>query len=1574
MPYDYLTINENSLNVGIVSASYLNEDLQKLYEQTLVPEKGFFGDGDDDIVEFTLYDNNQNPLSFNRIIPKVTYSVVQGSYRDINNQLQSYNYANPNTNVVRYNDQILVHSQFDLKSNEVGPGLYYLLYNPIRNIAGNNTNKLVVKEISPSRTELRLSYAFDQTKNEKSRLDAIKIRTFADKKYLLLQIEDDFIYIVENNPIEQNFANNENSFNLYEIAQLLGLKSKSELQEFIYSTYNGFDKIIKTNINQYDDVLETKKFVGISEQIKNFSYRYNDVEFTKEEILDSIRIIVQKVSQDRILERTSLNSISLITVLNLFTKVIYTDWLLPQVEKLLDDYYNNFYSFYKNALNFDNGNLFTILNHTSYFNKTENSINIQLKLDQPLPTQYEVKNFCWISNISITPIYFKVNLFTKQLSRKVFLNGVNFNVEVPTISATNQQFEDLNENTLDYANVKLKQKINDLFIDFNDFNNFINYSSAELRTKVAKNKILQYYKIDLEKNQIKTKANSSVYSISASYSSDLKSKTKEQINLLNSFDDYEAYLFFNTSSINEKIENGTSFDKNNFNSLVYQLPEYVKTDIESADYIKFTAMVGHFFDNILVYIKKFPKNYPISTNDSNYYPKNYVEELLNSLNWNVDINKFEQSNLNQLYFNNSETTGSLSSSYFDYAKSILNRLTNNISAIYKSKGTSTSFDLIRTIFGIPSELLQLKEYGSSDILSNRSTFYEYEDLKYFLSFGKDNYVTFNHTGSDSVFIESEFQSENYFNNNLTKSIEYTAVYQGVSTVEFSFKLNSKDYNFEDKIPLVSKHRTNQDWKIYLKKSKQDISGKLIFEFTPKETQKTSSIVSLELPLFNGNIFTTMVRRQVLPGFVFDSPRISASYHTNQYPSLILENQPSFNNFVIEDDGDFVVTSPIKQSLTQSFFIENLRRYVPHLYTLEVNQYDGKDQIFNSKTEKIFTYETNQYFSSGSYFVGNYSGSTTFIGNIDKIKIFKDAISDSDFLEHSYNTDSISIESKSEVYSNLFYLWSFDTPINLYNSASLSSSVLNQNSYWPYNYFLAFNFKQKSKYFDSPICATLNVDEFPYQFDTLKIKQAINTNNFGPNFAGNNKISKISETISSNLVPYDYSTTFSDIIGDDSSLVQFGISPYNFLNNKIKDFIGKEGITNIIGNPKYLNSQEYPELISLQKEFKKFNKKYIYPQESYSTYKFYIDFSIFDFVKNLKPSRVNLLTGLILEPSLFERIKFNFKDIDFSNSDILSIKIDNQAKLRTNFYNTSNTSSNSTINTLENIFKKDFNTYNYSMFEIKDIIDSRDFIFSKYGKIVNLNNNGFLVRETPLISEKDYYLLVNNTNSGNGASGTSGGGGSGTSGTAGTSGISGGVSRNNLNGYVSSFTSSYNRIEIIGSGSGYTLNNNPDSTQGMSGTTGTAGIVYGYNIQVTGSKKLKNLYKGEQNSGYSRFHVSKKTLPGSNYSYTAVSSSNYLITNGIKMLVNPKNAKIEYYTFTKGKNDKTTTINRNGLPNGSDPIITIPGFLSLDIDSNNFPIYGELTGSAGNPTSLFKSLPLSASQCTSASLNTYINNL
>lgn len=1503
MPYSYLNFDETTLNTGIASGSYFTPDLQELYEQKYLDRERFFGTSDSDIIEFSLYNSSQESIAFNRVVPTVSYSVVQGSYRDINNKLTYYNFAQPFTNYAKFNNDILIDTQDVLRQTQVAPGLYYVLYNFVRNVAGNNQNRLVIKEISPSRTELRLSFAFNTTLTPQNALDAVKVSAFADKKYLFLQISSFINQIVDNNPISETFVRNSVNYNYTAIAQSLGLQNAAELQEFIIQTYVGFDKVITLSAND-ESIQQASKFIGIDDQIKNFTYTYNSTEFSADEILLAFKTIVTKVSQDRILQKTSINQIQLQGILDLFVKIIYTDWLETQTTLLLTEYANKYFGLYKNSLNFDNGNLVQILTHTNYFNPIDGRVNVQVKLSDPLPLEYDIRTTCWISNISIAPIYFKVNLFAEAVKRNVSLNGVNFTVNVDTADPINQKYSDHDVNTLFAAQSRLKQRINDLLIDYDNFANFIVYSSAELRTKIAKNKISDYNKLETQKAQVHTAASSSALTIRATYETDIDRITQSQIDILNSLDEYESYLFFNTSSIDDKIEDGISYDQNNVDSLLNQLPEYIREDSQSVDYLKFTSMVGHFFDNILVYIKKFPKTYPLGVSELSDYPKNFLDELLNSFSWNTNNFKFQNSGISQYLFDNTEISSSLSSSYFDYGKKILNRFANNLPYIYKTKGTSTSLDLIRSLFGIPSELIQLREYGSTDVNVNRQNYYDFEDIIYLTRIKDGRYIKFDYTDPEYVSVVGDplYYSGSQANT-FTSSRSQTEEFRGYDTFEASFRFKSKDYNFNDKIPIVRKIRNNKiDWEVYIRKTQQAESGVLIYDLHPPESNATSSIKLDELPYLNGNIFTFMISRDIKADYEYDSITPEQNTDTNTYGSIT------------------VFTSSLTSSAAE--------KYVPNTYTFAVNQYDGSLKNFSSIKTKVINYNQNNYFSSGSYYVGNYNttynNNIEFDGNIDKIKVFRDPLSLSDFDEHSYNLDSISIPDKAALYYNLIYLWSFDTPMQLWAASSsvntpldsvVSASLVisstqvgipNRNTYYD-TWFTASNFTGESVTQPYPSCAPAYVSEFPYQFDKVVVNQAINSNRFGPNYKNNVKINKIDEFATSNLVPYDYSTKTNDIVGSDSNVVGFYISPYTYLESKMENFLGKEGITDIIGDPKYLTSQNYPELDLRLREFASLPSssiKYIYPQEFYTTYKLYIDFSIFDYVKNVVPNRASIKTGLLIEPSILERKKFNYKDISYNVSGLYtsSIYFNNAAELTPIF--TTGSPMNITVESITT-YDTDRNQYNYQRLEIPPSIDSRDFIYAKYGKYINVDSNGYHVRNTYNVPDNEYYQMVND------------------------------------NGNIVTFTSSFNTVEVIGSGS------------------------------VTGSSVFTNVYRGEGNTGYSPRHLSKIMMPGSRQKYIAVSGSNFSLNNGVKVFAP---AQLTYYTYIKGKNDSTTTVNRKGLPNGSSPVTTIPGYLSLNISSSDFPVYGTTTGSTGDPNNLFVQLPLTASMETSASLDKYIMNL
>jgi hypothetical protein len=98
---------------------------------------------------------------------------------------------------------------------------------------------------------------------------------------------------------------------------------------------------------------------------------------------------------------------------------------------------------------------------------------------------------------------------------------------------------------------------------------------------------------------------------------------------------------------------------------------------------------------------------------------------------------------------------------------------------------------------------------------------------------------------------------------------------------------------------------------------------------------------------------------------------------------MLRKQP---NDTIEFDSLYIITQ--SYNLTQSLTSSAADKFVPHTYTLKVNQYYGSQLNFTDVKKKTILYNQNQFFSTGSYYVGNYSSSIYFLGNIDKIKVEK----------------------------------------------------------------------------------------------------------------------------------------------------------------------------------------------------------------------------------------------------------------------------------------------------------------------------------------------------------------------------------------------------------------------------------------------------------------------------------------------------------------------------------------------------------------------------------------------------------
>ena len=148
----------------------------------------------------------------------------------------------------------------------------------------------------------------------------------------------------------------------------------------------------------------------------------------------------------------------------------------------------------------------------------------------------------------------------------------------------------------------------------------------------------------------------------------------------------------------------TEYDVNNKNRLTENIPDYLWDDEDSVDFITFTDLIGHHFDNVKIYIKNLE-------NLSSRYPK-IDKEISAPMAANV-IESFgvsipSISGVEGLVkYVTGDNTGSVS--YKKIADEYYNRYVHALPFILKSKGTKQSINSLLNVFGINPNLITVRE-------------------------------------------------------------------------------------------------------------------------------------------------------------------------------------------------------------------------------------------------------------------------------------------------------------------------------------------------------------------------------------------------------------------------------------------------------------------------------------------------------------------------------------------------------------------------------------------------------------------------------------------------------------------------------------------------------------------------------------------------------------------------------------------------------------------------------------------------------------------------------------------------
>ena len=226
--------------------------------------------------------------------------------------------------------------------------------------------------------------------------------------------------------------------------------------------------------------------------------------------------------------------------------------------------------------------------------------------------------------------------------------------------------------------------------------------------------------------------------------------------VISQFDGYEHYLYFESSSYSWPKTNSSKpysllstgsatvvswynnltgstqeYDIQNNNNLEFAIPSFLKEDEANQPFLTFLNMVGHYFDNIWVYLRAIT-DINVANNNLEYgISRDLVYDRLKSLGLHLyntqageDVDQFLMgANTGSSIFPYTPVPGNdftVTGSYLnniprkDLVSELYKRIYHNLPLLLKQKGTVEGLDNLMTVFGIPNKTYYTIYSGSND--------------------------------------------------------------------------------------------------------------------------------------------------------------------------------------------------------------------------------------------------------------------------------------------------------------------------------------------------------------------------------------------------------------------------------------------------------------------------------------------------------------------------------------------------------------------------------------------------------------------------------------------------------------------------------------------------------------------------------------------------------------------------------------------------------------------------------------------------------------------------------------------
>ena len=178
------------------------------------------------------------------------------------------------------------------------------------------------------------------------------------------------------------------------------------------------------------------------------------------------------------------------------------------------------------------------------------------------------------------------------------------------------------------------------------------------------------------------------------------------------------------------------YDENNVNLLSNAIPQYLQDDINSQEFIKFTQMVGHFFDSIKIYVDQMPYMYDRRVNAT--------EGLSQDLVWHVAKSfGIPLTNPNAAASLYSFTTDTSVTKKREQVTELYKRFLHNSPYLNRTRGTVNALKALLSIFGLNEQVVGIRETDTT----STGSFEIFDEVTNALNFNTGSYLVLPMTGS-----------------------------------------------------------------------------------------------------------------------------------------------------------------------------------------------------------------------------------------------------------------------------------------------------------------------------------------------------------------------------------------------------------------------------------------------------------------------------------------------------------------------------------------------------------------------------------------------------------------------------------------------------------------------------------------------------------------------------------------------------------------------------------------------------------------------------------------------------------